>query len=448
MPATFRPSARGLSVDRHPCHGYRPHAVRRVAYRAWGCAAALALLALAAAPADASSVRVPSDFYGVNFQRLASLTPAAQDTYVARIASLGIGQARINASWAAIEPRAPVGGVHTYRWDALDQQIAALARHGIRAQPTLTQTPNWDAVQGALVDLQCAKAASRSPVDPAPYADFARALATRYGVGGRFWMDHPAIPRRPILRFEIWNEPNLKGGWCPKPQPWLYADLFAQATRAIRGVNPLARVYTGGVAPPSAKNADKPEQYMSIPDFFRGVTARQPDTTKRMSGANIHVYSGLDRDKQLARLAAFRAQLRRGGIPDRIAMVANEIGWATHVGKTPITEKERASAYVRMAVNFARTNCNLRGVLPHTWISPERSNTNPEDWYGIANPTTGEPYPSARRYSYGLRLMRGQLRAEPPTRTLMVCPGMPLPDSDGDGYPDQRDYYPLNPKRH
>jgi len=44
--------------------------------------------------------------------------------------------------------------------------------------------------------------------------------------------------------------------------------------------------------------------------------------------------------------------------------------------------------------------------------------------------------------------MRGQLAKEPPRTTLMACPGMPLPDSDHDGVPDQSDYDPLNPKRH
>jgi cellulase (glycosyl hydrolase family 5) len=408
----------------------------------------VALVGLVAATAQASSVRVPSDFYGMNLQRLAKLSPEAQDTHLSRIAALGIGQVRINASWAAIEPRAPIAGIHDYRWDAVDQQIAALARHGIRAQPTLTQAPNWDAPQGPWVDLQCAKAASRSPVDVRPYATFVRAFADRYGRRGAFWATHPGVPYAPVLRYEIWNEPNLKGGWCPHPQPSLYADLFVRATKAIRAADPSARVNTGGVAPPSAKNANKPKQYVGIADFFKGVTARRRSTTKLMSGADVHVYPGTDRDKQLDRLGWFRSQLRDGRIPNRIPMVINEIGWATHVGKTPLTEDERAAAYARMTVNYARTNCNLGGLLPHTWISPQQSKSNPEDWYGIANPSTGKPYASALHYSYGLRLMRGQLPNEPPMRTLMACPGMPLPDSDRDGFPDQRDYYPLNPNRH
>ena len=421
--------------------------MRRVAYRI--CAGAIALgLGLIAAPAQASSVRVPLDYYGMNFQRLAQLEPAAQDTHLTRIATLGISQVRLNASWAAIEPRPPVAGVHSYRWGTIDEEIGALARHGMRAQPTLTQPPDWDAVQGTWVQLQCAKAASRSPVDVAPYATFVRGFASRYGRHGAFWRAHPEVPYKPVLRYELWNEPNLKGGWCPHPQPWLYADLFVQAAQAIRAVDPLAAVYTGGVAPPLAKDASNHQQYLGMAEFFRGATARQPNLGKLMTGADVHVYPGLDRESQLDRLGWFRSQLHDGRIPDRVPMIVNEVGWATHVGKTPPSESDRASAYARMAVNYARTNCNVGGILPHTWISPEQSSTDPEDWYGIANPSTGQPYDSARRYSYGVRLMRGQLPKEPPRRTLMACPGMPLPDLDRDGFPDERDYFPLNAKRH
>jgi hypothetical protein len=49
--------------------------------------------------------------------------------------------------------------------------------------------------------------------------------------------------------------------------------------------------------------------------------------------------------------------------------------------------------------------------------------------------------------AHGVHLMRGDLAAEPPMATLMACPGMPLPDSDADGMPDEDDYYPLDPAR-
>ena len=100
-----------------------------------------------------------------------------------------------------------------------------------------------------------------------------------------------------------------------------------------------------------------------------------------------------------------------------------------------------------MASNIARTNCNVDGILPHTWTSPEESTDNPEDWYGIADPTTARPYPSALAYSESAKSMRGELATEAPTTTLMACPGMPFPDADRDGVPDENDYYPLDPSR-
>jgi hypothetical protein len=416
----------------------------------WGLAALLAAIAAlgSAVPALGSSNRVRAGFYGVNFQRIARLGPAAQNVQLASIASLGIDRVRFNVSWAAVEPLAPKNGVHAYRWGAIDQEIAAMASHGIRAEPTLTQAPDWDAVQGGWVDLQCAKASSRSPVDVRPYARFVQAFASRYGRNGTFWAANPGLRYTPVLRYEIWNEPNLKGGWCPRPQPWLYADMFVAASKAIKGVDPGAIVDTGAVAAPSAKNAKNRKQYLGVADFFGKATARQPRLNSFMDGAAVHVYPSTDGQKQLDKLAWFRSQLHDGRIANRIPMLVNEIGWATHVGKVPITEDERASAYGKMTINYARTNCNVGAVLPHTWISPQQSKKNPEDWYGIASPSTGEPYDSAKRYSYGLRLMQGELAIEPPMRTLMACPGMPLPDSDRDGYPNEHDYYPFDPTRH
>jgi hypothetical protein len=378
----------------------------------------LAALVLAlAAPAQAANVPVPGGYYGLNFQRISKLGPAGQDAHLAQIAALGINQVRFNASWAAIEPVAPKNGVHTYRWGAMDQQIASMARRGIRPHPTLTQTPNWNTVQNHWMELQCAKASSRAPVSAEPYARFVRAYAQRYGRNGGFWATNPGLPYVPVVRYEIWNEANLKGGWCPRPQPWLYADLFVAAAQTIRNVDPDAHVMLGGVAPPSKPS----KQYLPIADFLGQATARRPNLTRHTNAVAVHIYPSLEGPKQLERLAWFREQLRRGRIPDRIPMVVNEIGWATHVGKVPITESQRASAYAKMTVNFARTNCNVAGIIPHTWTSPQQSNSNPEDWYGIANPSTGAPYDSALHFSYGVKLMRGELSTPPPTQTLNVC---------------------------
>ena len=81
-------------------------------------------------------------------------------------------------------------------------------------------------------------------------------------------------------------------------------------------------------------------------------------------------------------------------------MLINEIGWATHGGPHPSARATARTAYWQMAVNFARTNCNVDGILAHTWISAERNPQNPEDWYGIADPRSAQPYESALAYSH------------------------------------------------
>jgi hypothetical protein len=172
-----------------------------------------------------------------------------------------------------------------------------------------------------------------------------------------------------------------------------------------------------------------------------------PQLSSLASGVAVHIYPPVDANKQLERVAWFRDQLRAGGISDSTPMLINEIGWATHGGSAPVSEDDRALAYRNATVNIPRTNCNVMGMLPHTWASPQQNLKNPEDWFGIAGPGTASPYPSALAYSNSIKLMRGELPEEAPTQTLMACEGMPLPDSDGDGVPDQNDYYPTDPTR-
>jgi hypothetical protein len=390
--------------------------------------ALLVVLAMAFAPSAGASLRwVQPSYYGINFQQLRNLGPSERNKHLKRIASLGIHQIRLGIAWPRVEPLPPVGGNHDYRWAATDSEIATMARHGITAQANITQTPRWDAASGIISNLNCAKSSSWAPLDLNPYVQLTQAIASRYGRGGTFWKTHASLPRTPIVRYEIWNEPNLRGGWCPSPQPERYADMFVGATRAIRAVDPKAQVVTGGVAPPAKENV----HYLSIAHFLGRVTARQPAVNKLARGVAVHIYPSLQPSKQLKRIAWFRDQVRQGGVPNKVPMLVNEIGWPTQGGSSTITEAERAKAYAAATANIPRTNCNIMGMLPQAWTSAEQSKKNPEDWYGIAGPETAKPYPSAHRYAHGIRLMTGQLSDDPPLKPLMACPGMPAPPIPG-----------------
>jgi RTX calcium-binding nonapeptide repeat (4 copies) len=396
--------------------------------RRWPAVALVALLAAALAPAaHASRGWVGPGYYGINFQQLRQLSPSERSKHLSKIAKLGIRNMRVGFAWPRIEPLPPAGGGHHYTWDTLDSEIRALAQHGIRAQANVTQTPRWDADTSIIGAINCNRSSSWAPLDVGPYGFLAKAIAARYGRGGTFWRANPGLPAEPITRYEIWNEPNLRGGWCPDPQPERYADMFMIAANAIHALDPKAEVVTGGVAPPAKEN----KHYLGISDFLGRVTARQPGLVRKASGAAVHIYPATEAAKQLDRLAWFRDQLRQGGIPNRMPMLINEIGWPTQGGGEAISEAKRSKAYTAATVNIPRTNCNVMGILPQAWTSAEQDPRNPEDWYGIASPTTAKPYPSAHAYANAAKLMRGQLSKPPPNKPLMVCPGMPAPKPPG-----------------
>lgn len=432
-----RPSSRGSQVDNHRRCIYGPPAVgpvfgtrlRRPVRQVVGLSLAIVALAAIATPAHAKRGWVGRDYYGINFQQLRELGASQRSMHLDRVAQLGIHDVRVGFAWPRIEPLPPLNGRHSYRWDSFDSEIRALARHGIRAQANITQAPRWNADPSVITALQCNRASSFAPVDVSEYGPLVKAIAARYGRGGTFWRIHRNVPARPIVRYEIWNEPNLRGGWCPDPQPERYADMFMIAARAIRSVDPHAQVLIGGTAPPAKEN----RHYLGIAHFLARATARQPRLTRAASGAAVHIYPPTAAGKQLGRVAWFRKQLRQGGIPNRMPMLINEIGWPAGGGSRFGSEADRAKAYARATVNIPRTNCNVMGMLPQTWTSDQRDPNDAEDWYGIAGLATAKPYPSARAYSHGLRLMRGELRRAPPAQPLMVCRGMPRPSPPGTG---------------
>ncbi len=309
------------------------------------------------------------DYYGINFQQLRELPPSERSKHLSRISKLGIRDMRVGFAWPTIEPLPPVNGHHQYKWDALDSEIRALARHRIRAQANITQTPRWNADTSIIGAINCNRSSSWAPLDISPYGPLVKAVASRFGRGGTFWKANPGLPAEPITRYEIWNEPNLRGGWCPNPQPSRYADMFMVAANAIHSVDPHAEVVTGGVAPPAKQN----KHYLGISDFLGQVTARQPGLVRKAAGSAVHIYPATGPAKQLDRLVWFRDQLRQGGIPNRMPMLINEIGWPTQGGGETISEAKRSKAYTAATVNIPRTNCNVMGILPQAWTSPNRT---------------------------------------------------------------------------
>jgi hypothetical protein len=374
-------------------------------HRIGGPARALAILVLFAAaliPRAAAIAQPPAPvegFFGIGANHLNGLTGPAEIPALNRHASAmgrnGIDWVRIGLSWTDIEPGSPVVGIHFYRWERSDRLFAVLAVHGIRVDPVIADAPRWSqAVSDALV---CRRSAY--PATNASFAAFTSALAARYGRNGSFWVAHPELPYVPATRFELWNEPNLIGGTCPRVNPRRYASLYAAAEAGIRRGDPTAEPLFGGLVALSRDTYNEGRLHGMTPGrFVRLVLAARPELRDVIRIFALHTYAH-GPGANLRLLAALRGSLRNTGMPDT-PILLNEAGWYTQGdGLGPwASEAERTRNIRHMAIGARRSDCGVIGFALHTWATAERNVSDREDWYGVADPLTGSLHPSGRAY--------------------------------------------------
>jgi polysaccharide biosynthesis protein PslG len=177
-------------------------------------------------PATAAA-GVPPGFFGTSPQT--TLTP--QD--FRRMASLGL-TVRVPVYWFEVEPQRG-----RFEFDKLDTTAAAAAAAGLRVLPFVYGSPSWVSDRAAVPPLD--GGASRA------WREFLAHLVRRYGTGGSFWRGRSN--RRPIRRWQIWNEPNFPIFWRPRPSPAGYVRLLRTSAQVIRRLDPAARIVAAGVAP-------------------------------------------------------------------------------------------------------------------------------------------------------------------------------------------------------
>jgi hypothetical protein len=382
---------------------------------ALSCALVLLALSGCGGSAQHGPAALPRDFFRINSQLVREAAQAGKldyaDHQVAQMAKLGVGFVRASFDWQLVEPTPPSGGHHTYDFSTTDTWVAILARHGLRWLVTAQggPLPPWDAKKSAVP--YCGSNAP--PAGTAAYADLMRALAERYGRDGLFWRQHPELPYEPITEYEVWNEPNFAHFWCPRPDPQAYARLYLAAHAAVHAVDAKAIVLVGGLAAFRTDDPGPPAQ-MSFQTFLSRMVDSTPRIRTAVDAVGVHPY-GPDPTAVLGTLQAFRTVLDSNGLGAK-PMLADEVGWHTHggVGLPSVPEQQRATYFRIVTPAIARSNCNVTGIAAHSWVTPEQRENYSEDWYGIANPITGAPYPSATAYSDEIEsLERGDAPAVP-----------------------------------
>jgi polysaccharide biosynthesis protein PslG len=164
--------------------------------------------------------------YGFAAPELESWSSSEQVQQLEAMKAAGVTSVRVDANWSAVQPDGP----DSYDWTSLDQVMASVQKAGLSADLVINRCPPWAAIPGAQGNQYA------QPASSAAFADWAAAVAKRYGGEGAKY-------------FEIWNEPNNPAFWAPVPNPAAYtADLKAAYT-AIKTVDPSAIVISGGLAP-------------------------------------------------------------------------------------------------------------------------------------------------------------------------------------------------------
>ncbi len=206
----------------------------------------LAALALAPAPAHAAK----SMEVGVSDDRLLFGSPEQAAGAIADWRAAGVDSVRIIARWGvyapAIDARTPPAGFDganhadpRYAWGDLDAAIGMAEGAGFEVMLTVT---GWGPVWGSEYPV---KDNPRFKPDPERFADFATAVATRYG----------AL----VDRYIVWNEPNTPLWFQPQSQcvrskcapyaPHHYRRIVRAADSALRKADPRAKVLVGALAP-------------------------------------------------------------------------------------------------------------------------------------------------------------------------------------------------------
>ncbi|MGD8996560.1 MAG: hypothetical protein PVH80_00500, partial [Anaerolineae bacterium] len=161
------------------------------------------------------------------------------ETLLNRIADSGFVWVRQEFYWSRVRREGPS---RAFDWTDPDRIIGALERRPqLRLVAVLGDDPPVP------------------PDDPERFAGFAASFAERYG--------------HLVDTYQVWDEPNLAANWAGAVSPPAYADLLARTARAIRAVDPDARIVLAGLAPTTEINAQNLSDVRYLEQLYQAGAA-------------------------------------------------------------------------------------------------------------------------------------------------------------------------------
>ena len=309
-----------------------------------------------------SNLPPPDGFvYGVNMADLGK-------AYLVR--DMGLGWAKSYVNWETVEPQPG-----EYRWVDPDNVVSALGGYNIRILLRVHGTPAWARPQGTFL--------SHPPDDVADFAQFMRALATRYQ--GR------------VAAYEIWNEPNLDYEWgYREPDPAAYVELLQAAYQAVKEVDPDTVVVSGGLA----TTGDGSDTAVGDLAYLQGMYDAGARGAFDALGSHPYAF-GHEPDYQdawglsLARIVQQRDVMLANGDAETPVWIT-EAGWVLHTSWNLVEHEAIAVSQAEQADYMVRAYRKVRDEWPWVralfWFNLDFSSVawypaaEPMRWYAILNP--------------------------------------------------------------
>ncbi len=225
---------------------------------------ALVVLFLSPAAVAMATARMPIGFYDDDSFRWSP--DVTQNLLAAQKAGASI--LHVTADWSAIASTKPAnpldGNDPAYKLADLDQLVRNAGRYGFQVMINISRTPTW---------ANGAKGPTYPPTNLSTLTEFAHMLAARYNGAPNHGL---------VLRWSIWNEPNLGvfltpqyvNGKIASPKEWV--KLYMAGYKGIKAGDPKALIAAGETSNQGreAPIAGTPSQQTVAPATFAHLVAQ------------------------------------------------------------------------------------------------------------------------------------------------------------------------------
>ena len=309
-------------------------------------AAILALLL----PSAAAARSVPHGFYGMVYDGSVTSAPAdVQSAQFSRMARSGVETLRTVFSWSDAQPvqGGPIDFTHT------DLLVGEAAAHRIDLLPVVLYAPPWARRDSSLFNSP--------PSDNAGYTAYLQALVARYGPSGSFWAANPALPKRPLRTWQVWNEPQLRFQWNAPGFAHDYGQLLQASYKTLKAADPGCTVVLAGATNLSWQIIAQLYKQGGIHGFFDVVA--------------VHPYTATP--PHVARIVQLVRRVMRSHHDARVPIWITELGFPASKGKVrskntlQTTPRVAASRLTKTYTLLARKRLVSR-VYWYTWSSSYR----------------------------------------------------------------------------